>query len=928
MKKITLCLMAFIILFNLAKAQPVTFYEAPLSDNSTTQVRAPNGTATQAYMRACALVLATELTNIASGTTLTSFGFTVNSGAGSTVPGTFTLYLENTTDVSFTKSLTFSTAIAPMTSVYANTMNLPGTTLTTSITVTLSTPFVYTGGGIYVAYDWFSAGPFAATPVTYRSNSTGLLGGCASGQGTSSAPLTLGTTNFRPCFLFGTANTFTNEIQMIGMEAPGRIAGMFNTPHNIVGVVKNASNITKTNIPVTLNVGGANTFANTQTITSLASGAVTSVTFAAFNPTIGGLNTISVTIPSDQNNTNNLTTYNQSVTCNEWAINPAAVSYTMGSVGFNTGSGIIAVGYNNIIASALSGIRGAISTNSPSVGNSAWGVLLSSTGSTLATTNTITISNAMLGTFQTFSFTPPVNLTANTSYYLGFAQPANATLGYFPMGTYTNNYVPFMNYVTTTTLGGTPAPLTSNLGYFGIEAIFVPFIPISAPSQTINCGSPAVLTASTANSYSWVSGPANSNYTVNPLLNTNYTVSTSNGLCFASNIVSVTVNPIQVGVSTATNQICSGQTAVLSGTGASSFTWTPSSGSPVVGTNYQASPLINSSYTLAGNNANGCTNSTVFNLTVNPIPNISITTNTNIICLGSTVTLTALGNGTYTWSTLSNSNVIVDSPSLTTTYSVLSSNSFNCLNSASIAITVNSFTPGISSSTSICLGSQAAITASGGAVNSYTWSNGITFFNVINVTPTVTTTYSVEAYSSSNNCLGSNSITINVLQNPTVTASASRSVMCRNESNTITAIGASTYSWSSSETTNSIVINPTTASVLVYTVMGTASNNCSKSSTIAITVNLCTGVDGQLSNQTNQVLIYPNPTQNAITIDIDAQNDQFSYALYSSIGQLIHTQKIENKHTKVDLSEQAPGIYFIHILQNNRNLQSIKVIKE
>jgi hypothetical protein len=738
----------------------------------------------------------------------------------------------------------------------------------------------------------------------------------------------MGYSNFRPCFLFGVSNTFTNEIQMIGMEAPGRVAGMFNIPHNIVGVVKNASNITKTNIPVTLNVGGANLFTNTQTITSLGSGAITSVTFAAFNPTIGGLNTISVTVPSDQNNANNLTTYNQSVTCNEWAINPAAVSYTMGSVGFNAGSGIIAVSYNNPIASSLSGIRGAISTNSPSVGNSAWGVLLSSTGSTLATTNTITISNAMLGTFQTFSFTSPVNLTANTNYYLGFAQPANATLGYFPMGTYTNNYVPFMNYVTTTTLGGTPALLTSNLGYFGIEAIFVPFIPISAPSQTINCGSSAVLSASTANSYSWTSGPANSNFTVSPLLNTNYTVTTSNGLCSAANIVTVTVNPIQVGVSTLTNQICIGQTAVLSGTGASSFTWIPSSGSTVVGTNYQASPLINSSYTLAGNNANGCANSTVFNLTVNPIPNISITTNTNIICLGSTVTLTALGNGTYTWSTLSNSNVIVDSPSLTTTYSVISSNNFNCLNSASIAITVNSFTPGISTTPSICLGSQAVITASGGASNSYTWSNGITFFNIINVTPTVTTTYSVEAYGLSNNCLGSNSITIIVLQNPSVTASASRSVMCRGENNILTAQGASTYSWSSSETTSTIMINPTTASVLVFTVTGTASNNCSKSSTLAVTVNLCTGIDSQLSTLNSQLIIYPNPTKNKIFLETDLQLNNLSYSIYNSLGQLVHAQKIESSKMLVDLCEQAPGIYFIHILQNNQNLQNIKIIKE
>ena len=930
MRKIILFLLLAYFGKNLVFAQATSFYEAPLYDNSTSTGRGPNGTSAHAYMSACGLVLASELTSIAPGTTLTSFGFTLNSGAVGTSPtGNFTVYLQNTTDVTYSKGTAFIPALAGMTSVYANTLNIPIAATSISITVTLSTPFIYTGGGLYVAYDYYNPGPYSTTAAIYRCNSLGLVPGLASGASTSTNVTTLATTAFRPCFLFGVANTYTNEIQVIGMEAPGRVAGMFNTAHNIVSVIKNSSNITKTNIPVTLNVSGANTFNNTQTITSLASGAITSVTFAAFNPTLGGLNTLSVSLPPDQVNTNNASTFNQSVTCNEWAINPAAVSYTMGSVGFNTGSGIIAVTYTNPIASTILALRGSISTNTASIGNSSWGVLLSSSGATIATTNTITISNAMLGTFQTFSFTAPTNLLANTNYYLGFAQPANATLGYFPMGTYTTNYVHYLNYVTTTTVGGTPAPLTSNLGYFGIEAIFAPSIPITAPSQTINCGNLAVLSATTAGNYTWSTGPSNTSISVSPIINSTYTILTSNALCTAANVVSVTVNPFSMSITPNSSTLCAGQTLSLSAIGAAtSYTWSSASGPPISGGSYTTVPSISGNFSVVGTSTNGCSNSALVFITVNPTPAISILSNTNTICLGNSVSLTASGALSYTWSNGVNTSTQVVTPSSSVTYTVSGTNTFNCTSDAVLSLTVNSFTPSISPSTSICLGNQAAITASGGASNSYTWSNGVTFFNVINVSPSVTTLYSVTAYGQSNNCLGSNSVILNILQNPTVTATANRSVMCKGENNVLTALGASTYSWSTGDATSTVLINPQTISTFSYIVTGTDSKGCLNTFTLTMKVNACTDINTQTAWPTGNLMIYPNPSKNEITLEIDQIVENLRFEVYNTIGQLILSKQIEQLTSKVDLQGQLPGIYLLKLWQGNQNLKSAKIIKE
>ena len=190
MKKIVVCCFAFVTGISSGFGQLTALVEAPLDNGSTTQVRAPNGTSAYAYQRACALVLQSDLTNITSGTSITSFGYTLSAGASVPVAGNFTVYLQNTTDITYLKGTNWSTAITGMTSVYASVMTIPASVGTASILVTLSTPFIYTGGGIYVATDWYSPGPYSTVSATYLADNGLLLNpGCASGNSaTSPAP--------------------------------------------------------------------------------------------------------------------------------------------------------------------------------------------------------------------------------------------------------------------------------------------------------------------------------------------------------------------------------------------------------------------------------------------------------------------------------------------------------------------------------------------------------------------------------------------------------------------------------------------------------------------------------------------------------------------------------------------------------------------
>jgi hypothetical protein len=851
MKKIYLLLLSTLFIQQNIYSQATAYVEAPIYDNSTTTGRAPNGTIGHSFMRGCALVLGTELTNLSNGSNITSFGFTLNSGTSATaVSGNFTLYLQNTTDITYQKGTTYATALTGMTSVFANVMTVPVSPGSTSITITLGTPFNYTGGGIYVAYDWASTGPFDATAAIYRCNSLGLNPGCATANSNVSAPATLSTTAFRPCFLFGVANTFTNDIQVLGIEAPGRVAGMFNTPHTIKALIKNGSVGTLNNIGVNLNVSGANSLANSISIASLASGASTLVSFSAFNPLITGLNTVSVSVASDQNNLNNSATYAQSVTCNEWAQNPAAGNFT-NAVGFNAGSGIIAVTYSNPANSIITAMRGAISTNTPSVGNSVYGALLSSSGVVLATTNTITITNAMLGTFQSFTFSSPQALSASTSYYIGFAQMIGSP-GYFPAGSYTVGHLPANLYSTTTLAGGVMTPLTTNLGYFGIEGIFLPNVINAAITPTSMClGATATITSQgLASTYTWSPGGANTS--------------------------SITVSPASTGI-----------------------------------------------YTVNGNVPGLCSSSSTVMVTIIQPPNITAISIQTAICLGNSATLTAGGAATYTWNTGANTNTLVQSPNTTSTYSVSGTSAAGCINSNTVEVVVNSFTPGITSSTAVCEGREITLTATGGTV--YNWSTNSPFAS-ITITPAITSVLTVTA-TGTNGCIGNNSTTVTVNANPTVNVVAQRTVMCKGETNTLTASGASTYSWSNNATGSVSVISPTSNITFNYLVTGSNVAGCSHTAQISVKVNACTGLNEENSGNLT-ITIYPNPGNGLFKLSANENETGKIIRIVNILG----TTVFEGVHTEneqiIDLQDQANGIYFVYLMDGKHSNFVSKLIKE
>src|SRR5439155_18534881 len=208
--------------------------------------------------------------------------------------------LRNTSDVTNTKSTTWATAITGMAVVHNATTTLPSPAGTFDITFSGGSPFTYTGGGLYVAFDCGQyTGTLSTTTVAWC-NSAGLVNGLLGAQSNTSAPTTLAASSFRPETRL-TATAPDNDASVDIVATLGVVPVGLASPPAIQATVTNRGGNTLTSLPVTLNITGSESFTNTQTIASLAScGGQTVVTFAPFSPTVvGGSYTATVTVPSD-----------------------------------------------------------------------------------------------------------------------------------------------------------------------------------------------------------------------------------------------------------------------------------------------------------------------------------------------------------------------------------------------------------------------------------------------------------------------------------------------------------------------------------------------------------------------------------------------------------------------------------------------------
>ena len=507
---------------------------------------------------------------------------------------------------------------------------------------------------------------------------------------------------------------------------------------------------------------------------------------------------------------------------------------------------------------------------------------------------------------------------------------------------------------------------------------------IMITGDTILCsGQQSMLFASGGSSFLWDDGTTTFNRIIAPIENTSYTVQVSNGTCTSTATQNVWVNERPNAHIEAPDGLCEGSTVSLVAQGGLVYFWSTG----------QTAAMIDVSsagvYQLVAFNQYGCTDTTYHVLIQYPNPQLSIT-GAEAICEGSQAQLTAEGDGSFLWST-GDTNATININHIGY-YQVELTDYHGCTATASryvMALAMPNIT--IFGPTNVCGVSTIDLSVACTNTASYHWNTGATTAS-IQVTPAETTTYSVTAVSS-DNCVAVQTHTVEV--NPTysydfeavicqghsytgqgfvipvqeesgeftftdtytsshgcdslrilhltvnavpmINGSISGNGNITSPGNYVYMIesveGADSYEWILSNPNWALSFNQSIAQISI-SVPGTASlsvyalNECGPSLPVSIQITYATGIDDV---DGYSVLVYPNPTNDKVNVQLTMNNEQLfggEIMLMDVYGKLLNRWEMDGNDMQLDMSSYASGVYMLKLRNAQNATESVvKVVK-
>ncbi|HXC05157.1 MAG TPA: gliding motility-associated C-terminal domain-containing protein, partial [Bacteroidia bacterium] len=344
--------------------------------------------------------------------------------------------------------------------------------------------------------------------------------------------------------------------------------------------------------------------------------------------------------------------------------------------------------------------------------------------------------------------------------------------------------------------------------------------------------------------YSW-SPSGGTGITASSMSAGTYTCTITDGSgCIKTQSVTITQPSAITASSTSTNTSCGASTGSATatasgGTGALTYSWSPSGGPAVT-----ASNLAAGSYTCSVTDANGCIQTTIVAVNSNGGPTVALSSQTNPLCNGSsngsaTVSATG-GTSPYTFSWSPSGGTLATATGLPSgTYTCTVKDASGCSQIETVTLNQPTAITASTTATNTNCGANtgsATATASGGTGTlTYSWTpsggNAATANNLAAGTYTCTVT-------DANGCTKTTTAIINSNGGPTVSVASKNNALCNGSSNgkvTISATGGTgpyTYSWSPSGG-NAATANNLPAGT--YTCTITDASGCQQTQTVTIT---------------------------------------------------------------------------------------------
>ena len=345
--------------------------------------------------------------------------------------------------------------------------------------------------------------------------------------------------------------------------------------------------------------------------------------------------------------------------------------------------------------------------------------------------------------------------------------------------------------------------------------------------------------------YIWSNGGTTNCITVNTAGNYAVTITTAGGVVSTCN-VNVTVALLPNCTITGNSSVCAGQSIQLCTPLSATATYLWSTGATTNCINVNTAGTFSVTVT-----EGGCQSICSKVITLNPLPNCTITGNSPICQGQSTQLCTPLSaTATYLWSTGATTNCITVNTA--GNYSVTVTEG-GCQSVCNKTVVVNPLPIcTITGNSSICNGQSIQLCTPLSATATYLWSTGATT-NCINVN--TAGTFSVTVTEGGCQSVCSKIITLN--QPPICTITGNSSVCAGQSIQLCTPLSATaTYLWSTGATTNCITVN----AAGTYTVTVTDANGCSSICSKIITINplpscLITGNSSICAGQSTQLCV-------------------------------------------------------------------------
>lgn len=408
-----------------------------------------------------------------------------------------------------------------------------------------------------------------------------------------------------------------------------------------------------------------------------------------------------------------------------------------------------------------------------------------------------------------------------------------------------------------------------------------------------------------------------------PCVTTNYSVFVSNSFCTTYTTVLVTVSPNPtITISASSPSMCLGGAVTLTANGAPNFTWTtnPVQPNPPNLNVVTVNPTQPTLYTATGSSTANCVTSSQQVIVVYPNPVVNVVTSNSLLCNGATATLTASSPSVpiiFNWAGGPlNSPTKVVSPTVTTNYTVTGVYQTGCNTTTVFPLTVYIATFVVSTPSAVCSGVSNTITATGAAQN-YTWrpTTPLQTFSAAVVSPTASTIYTVTG--ATGPCVTTRTVNVPVNALPPVAITAPKWTICLYDGVELTATSgtnATTYSWSTGETSSAITFTTThwpgelPTQTTTFALTGTDVNGCVKTVTATVYVQNCIGIN-ELTGATVPVMdVYPNPNNGEFVVKSDMP---MHVVIFNELGQAVKEVELNETVMETSFNGLSGGIYFI-----------------